>query len=609
MKSHESDLLRIAACVYKDAAAKCPTESPYQERDLDTLRARVENEGLSFLTITLPQLGADLERSLSKGGIEPGLFRNFRKRLKVPAFLQGFFAQIFDVGTGLLLPEPCVTSIEGIRQIAYTFKKVKLDCSPKRIRKAIAKFMVDEHELQRPIPQCDVDDFVSVCKAIWPYVVSGLSLDDAQPKHGPGATAERISGNAKYIHRRWHERLEAYFPFFHNAYSSETALWSKDKTLEKVTFVPAEQEEPVRVITVPKTLKAPRIIAIEPVCMQYTQQAISKVLVQTLETSKFTAGQVNFTDQSINQRLALKSSADESLATLDLSAASDRVPVSLALRMFDSNPVLQGAIFACRSRSASLPTGDVIPLSKFASMGSALCFPVEAMYFYTICVASLLKSRKLPVTPANARKCGADVYVYGDDIIVPVGEVEVVVDGLQKYYCKVGSDKSFWTGKFRESCGMDAYNGEEVTPTYVRNSRPRNKHDGSALLSWVASSNLFYKKGYWKTASHMINVCESILGKLPIVGPACAGLGKHSFQPYVSAKRWNRKYHRPEVRTWVAAPVYRKDKLEGCSALTKSLLQLEARDKTSFGTVGADHLVRTARHGAVSLKRRWTQPY
>jgi len=230
------------------------------------------------------------------------------------------------------------------------------------------------------------------------------------------------------------------------------------------------------------------------------------------------------------------------------------------------------------------------------------------MYFYTICVAARLRKHGLSVTSQNIFRMSREVYVYGDDIIVPTDDAAAVVGHLQKYYCKVNMSKSFWTGKFRESCGMDAFNGVEVTPTYIREMPPDNRRDASALISWVKSSNLLFKSGYWLTSSFLLKECERLLGKLPVVGDRCAGLGKVSFMRGYSIGRWSSQYQCPEVRTWVACPVYRTDKLSGYPALLKCLLQMETRLGYE-STSDADHLSKTARYGAVTLKRRWIRPY
>lgn len=609
MKSHVSVLLELATHILMDVLAMCPAHES-AARDLVTLRSRIKHEGLSFLTITLPSFGADFERCLHLGYVDSKYFRAFRKYRKIPAFLRGIFSLVFDADTGKILPVPSVEAVKGIRQLAYTFKKLKLACSPHRVSKAFDGYVQDELDLNVPLTPDLTEYFCQVSDVLWRDFSNDILTNtfDYLPKHGPGATAERISGNAKYIPVTWHERLEQYFPMDSFAFANVNALDSPE--FEKVTLVPEDDEMPVRVITVPKTLKSPRIIAIEPVCMQYTQQAISRVLIKELESNSLTAGHVNFHDQSVNRDLAMISSRDGLMATLDLSSASDRVPLSLVTCMLASSPVILGAILACRSKKAQIPRGDIISLRKFASMGSALCFPIESMYFYTLCIAARLVLHDLPVTRRNIYNVSRRVYVYGDDIIVPADEAGSIIGYLQKYYCKVNMSKSFWNGNFRESCGMDAFMGEQVTPVYVREMPPDDRQNTNALISWVETSNLLYKSGYWLTSSYLLSRCERLLGKLPVVGDQCAGLGKVSFQQAYSTGRWNKSYQCAEVRTWVAGAILRKDELHGYPALLKCFLAMEERKFNSCApTVHGDHLRRSARHGAVALKRRWVRPY
>lgn len=614
MKSHVSDLIEVAALVIIDAAAKCAANR--HARDLVTLRSRAEHEGLSFLTITLPSFGKDFERSLDRGRIEPTCFRSFRKHGRAPAFLQGFLARVFSVTDGRILDDPDIAAIEGIRQIAYTFKKLEVECAPKRVSKALLEFSQIESDFDVSPDPAHVESFLRASRVLWDMVLYGaIDLHPAElfPKHGPGSTAEVLLGNQKYTLQRWHDRLEPYFPLLHFVFPNENAYGSEE--FERVTVVDEDGEQPVKVITVPKTLKSPRIIAIEPVCMQYTQQAIARALTKRIELAPLSSGHVNFTDQTINQELAMKHSADQRLGTLDLSSASDRVPYALAMRMFDSNPDLQGAIDACRSRFAKLPSGDILRLRKFASMGSALCFPIEAMYFYTCCVVALIEKHNLSYTYEDILRVSRNVYVYGDDLVVPAGDAAAVAETLHKYSCKVNTDKSFWNGKFRESCGVDAFDGEVVTPTYIRQARPSNRREAKGLISWVKSSNSFYLKGYWKTSSYMRNVVEKSLGALPILGPESPGLGVVSFQTHALLPqtqevpvRVNFDLHRFEVKAWCANPVYQNDELDGYHALMKTLLSLEQRNNAEPVTEG-DHLHRSARYGAVTLKRRWVQTH
>jgi len=131
------------------------------------------------------------------------------------------------------------------------------------------------------------------------------------------------------------------------------------------------------VIAVPKTMKTPRIIAVEPTAMQYMQQAISDNLVSNLEGRHFPyKWMIGFERQEPNQQMAKEGSLHGELATLDLSEASDRVSNQHVRRLTKGFPRVTEGIQACRSRKADVPGHGVIRLAKFASMGSALTFPL-----------------------------------------------------------------------------------------------------------------------------------------------------------------------------------------------------------------------------------------
>jgi hypothetical protein len=595
--------------IYTDACMKCPA-AVSDSRDLRYIRSRVKDEGLSFLTITLPNFARDFEQALEQGQVDRSHFRNFRKCGAIPAFLQGMLHRIFDRDTGRILNDTETADntmavpviIEGIRQICYVFKKLELDCAPERVRASLLNFKEVERSFNSfELSAKSFSEFAMVSSCLWDNTILSLDITSATPRHGPGATSERANGNQKYDWRYWHSRLEPYSPFFGNAVTLGAAGdW---EGFEAVEFLEEERELPVRVTPVPKTLKGPRIIAVEPACMQFVQQGLRDLIYDALEKGWYTRGHINFRDQGINQRLALSASRSQRFATIDLSDASDRVPKDLALMMFSANEDFMLAVDACRSRMAVMPDGETIgPLQKFASMGSALCFPVEAMYFYTVITLALLRVHDLPVTPSNCFTVTRDVYVYGDDIIVPSAYAGAVIETLQEYNCKVNSSKTFFKGKFRESCGVDAYDGEEVTPTYIRQPFDGRFQD-KMLISWVKSANLFYMKGYWRAASLMFNTCERALGPLPYVSENASCLGRVSFLGYRSISRWNVKHHSFEVKGWCPEPVRRTDALDGYPALSKCLLMISSR--TPGDVVDERHLESSALHGVVALKRRW----
>src|ERR1051326_445382 len=75
--------LEMAETVYRDACAQCIPDVA-DSRDLQTIRSRVKDQGLSFLTITLPNFCKDFERSLEVGYIDSTCFRAFQEGREGP---------------------------------------------------------------------------------------------------------------------------------------------------------------------------------------------------------------------------------------------------------------------------------------------------------------------------------------------------------------------------------------------------------------------------------------------------------------------------------------------------------------------------------------------
>jgi len=377
--------------------------------------------------------------------------------------------------------------------------------------------------------------------------------------------------------------------------------WQSD--LAEIQLVSPEHEQPVRVVAVPKTLKGPRIIAIEPACMQYTQQAVMEILVDRLEKFDLTKGRLNFTDQTVNQQMALKSSVTGRFATLDLKDASDRVSARLVGEMLASQSHFRDLVFATRSLRADVPGHGIHPISRFASMGSALCFPIEAMVFYTIIASAIHRAEQLPLTRKSLLRALSGVRVYGDDIIVPVEYVPVVKSELEWFNLRVNTNKSFDSGKFRESCGLDAFDGVPVTPVYARRLLPQSRRDTEGLVSAVSLANQLYKAGYWKACTYVRSVVAR-LADVPHVSENSSVLGWHSYRTLYEVQSWDPHLHRWLVRGNVVSAKTRNDPIEGYPALMKFFLK---RGREPY--FDAKHLERYGRPLVVYTKLRWVPPY
>nr|QDH87975.1 MAG: hypothetical protein H4Rhizo434516_000002 [Leviviridae sp.] len=189
MKSNVSDHLELVQSVYIDACAKCPADVS-DLRDLKTIKSRVEKEGISFLTITLPAFAKDFERSLDNGFIDSTCFRNFRKYGAIPSFLRGMLSQLFDHETGRIQDDQFSSIyVEAVRQICLLFKKVELPCSPEREEAAIENFISVEQANRDFVLLPELRSyFNAVSDCLWDGMLGDLRLDMLVPRHGPGAT-------------------------------------------------------------------------------------------------------------------------------------------------------------------------------------------------------------------------------------------------------------------------------------------------------------------------------------------------------------------------------------------------------------------------------------
>jgi len=603
-------LWRVAA---NELAAICRTSAA---KDYNTVLGRIEHEGLSFLTITLPNFGKDFERSLDQGYVDSSSFYGFhRAKGPLPVFLGGFLNQVFDSLTGRLLPYPSIDCILSIRQLTLMFKRIEIPCSKERVDRAIRKYVECEKEIKDAdvlIPMEDITSFMRISALLFQDVFAEFENQFHEgklvPKHGPGKTADRLSGNAKFDQLEWPIELEKVFPY--GEYASPSWRFYAEIS-QKVNFLEPGSVRPVKIVTVPKTLKTPRIIAIEPTCMQYTQQAVAKKLVELLESKRIgfnnrpnvILGQIGFEDQVPNRLLAQHGSLTGTLATLDLSEASDRVSIRHVDSLVADFPLLKEALFATRSSKAKVPKHGVITLFKYASMGSATTFPIEAMVFLAVVYHGIEKGLNRRVARRDVVSFRDKVRVYGDDIIVPVEYVRDVISSLELFGFKVNKSKSFWNGKFRESCGGDYYDGIDVTPVKVGHVFPSSRRDVEEVEGIVALRNLFYTKGLWSTAKHLDEIISKVLPHFPIVLPTSPLLGRTSIPFEYREEKTCRDLHRPLVRGFVANYKAPKSILDGYGALLKFFLKQgdEPYDKK--------HLLRTGRAKSASIKLKWCPPY
>jgi hypothetical protein len=546
-------LTMLLACLLDELASQA---SLCAERDKTYVMSRVKHEGLGFLTLVLPSFEDGLLAAIERGFALPSDFLSFKKsrrRSVLPAFLQGYTSKVFD-GAGQLREDADADSIYSIRQICSLFKKIRMECSEERNQAALKSYLANEATLfsKDEFSASNEDKTLDAVAAIITSIFR-IDFDNFHPRHGPGVTADRLLSNDRKRIRKWHERGERSFPMEDLAIPN----WGYNDQLSRIDCLPITEEPAVKVVFVPKTVKTPRVIAIEPSHMQYLQQGVCREMVRSLESHRLTRRSVNFTDQTHNRKAARLASVTRAKSTIDMKDASDLVSLKLVQRLFKTNENFLMALEDSRSLHALLPDKTPVLLRKFASMGSATCFPVEAVVFYCLIQAAVHDYLGLSPRSQTIEKISGQVLVYGDDIIVPVAWHDCVVRKLEDHNLRVNQRKSFKESHFRESCGGDFYKGKEVRPSLLREMVPDvNDHwPPKTILSVSELSDQLYALGLWSTCRLLRSWIEkAVKCKVPLSTYKTDGLTFFSclFDTY---DRWNSNLQRFERKVRRFVPV------------------------------------------------------
>lgn len=282
---------------------------------------------------------------------------------------------------------------------------------------------------------------------------------------------------------------------------------------------------------VPKDAKTDRTIETQPIVNSVVQHGIGKVIRKRL--GMFGCDLKH--GQSRNAEMARIGSLDGSYATLDLSSASDTISYMVVLELLPEDwfHLLDSV------RTSQVKLGrKFIPLQKFSAMGNGCTFELETLIFYAVALVL----------------CGQDVHCYGDDIIVPTEYALTVMAHLEQLGFTLNKDKSYWHGRFRESCGKDFFDGVDVRPVYVK-----------GLLSYKEMfrlHNFFFRRGMAFMASHCEKFIPVSLRKM--TGPDEFGDGHLlSFQPKLVPHGRSKGWSGYTFRTYAKKPRSDRRSLRG----------------------------------------------
>lgn len=233
----------------------------------------------------------------------------------------------------------------------------------------------------------------------------------------------------------------------------------------ELSFVPGN-----RFTTVPKTAKTDRAIASEPSLNMFYQLALGRQLRTRLRNR---AGWNLDHAQEKHRRIARTSSVTREFATLDLSNASDTVSSTLVKVLLPHDWFDQ--LDDLRSKKTFID-GKWVVLEKFSSMGNGFTFELETIIFAALACAVVREY-------GGAGVLGSDVFVFGDDIIVPNDCARPLKSVLEFCGFTLNVEKSYFGDEpFRESCGGDFFAGLPVRPFYL-SEIPNEPQDNFAFAN------------------------------------------------------------------------------------------------------------------------------
>jgi len=312
---------------------------------------------------------------------------------------------------------------------------------------------------------------------------------------------------------------------------------------------------------VPKNAKTDRSIIVEPILNTFVQRGIGKLLKRRLLRKG-----CNLYDQSQNRDMACAASINSKYSTIDLSAASDNISISVVTELLPRTWFQLLATW--RTGVVYYKKGNFYKsLHKFSSMGNGFTFELESCIFYACAQVAC------NIVGESQDGCS----VYGDDIIIPTAATECLFYLLDLLGFTVNKEKSFWRGPFRESCGGDFLLGVDVRPFYLK--------DTITDARLVAMRNQIFRSPY-PDAEYLKLIESFIKPRNKIYGPDGYGDGhlvsSQSLHEYLVPHRRSDGWEGFLFKTFSKAPRRDKTKPRGYAILPSYEAYIKERQPYRF---------------------------
>lgn len=272
----------------------------------------------------------------------------------------------------------------------------------------------------------------------------------------------------------------------------------------------------VKAITVPKQLSSYRVVCPERAYNSRIQNALMKC-VRSFWEEQGLDRMFCFRDQDLSRTAAYTGAATGRFATIDSTSASDTVFRDW-IREID-HPSLT---FLSEYMPTHVKWGnEVYPMQMFGTMGSALTWYVMMVILYVdIRLSEVLTqfgeerdAAKQPVADYIGK-----IFFVGDDEVVPSEWAETVLDVMRLLHRIPNQEKTYITGPYRESCGIEALGSRDISRIFyprglvMTDDLSEAVWDGkkeaytSPIISLINHHNELVKKGYTDTATVVRNM-------------------------------------------------------------------------------------------------------
>jgi hypothetical protein len=294
-----------------------------------------------------------------------------------------------------------------------------------------------------------------------------------------------LSGTSQYLYH------------LYQVASSRSVLW-RDAEKVRATRYGMREVRGNRLFFVLKNNEISRTCCTEALLNMLVQQALGAFLLMC----NWDSYGIDLTvQQDINRNLTMQASVDGSFSTTDLTSASDSMLWSFIRA--NSPSAFAGMVNASRSPCSVLPDGSEVKLEMVSTMGNGFTFPLQTLLFASA-VKATYQLKGIPLSGKNERP---NFAVFGDDIIVRTECTSSLHRVLALIGFEVNADKSFASGPFRESCGVDAFQGVDIRGVYIKSLRtPHDLYSAfNRLARWSARFGYLENtlQFLWSKARHL----------------------------------------------------------------------------------------------------------